>query len=66
MIEPCFRKSIVFSSGLVNEAIAHKVFTSFRKSDLYIARRITDRFSDSVMGHNTTVSKSRFDFCCLD
>lgn len=40
MIEPHFGKSIVFSSGLVNEAIAHKVFTSFRKTDLYVASRI--------------------------
>jgi len=32
MMKPCFEKSVAFSSGLVNEAIAHKVFTSFRKA----------------------------------
>lgn len=32
MMEPCFGRSAVFSSDLVKEAIARKVFTNFRKT----------------------------------
>lgn len=68
MMEPCFRKSVVFSTGLVDEAIAHQVSQASENlyTLLYIARRVTERFSDDIMGHNAAVSKSRFAFCCLD